>query len=139
MSSIEQSVVIEAKPAKVFAALTEQAGYNGWWSKDCQIGKQAGDESSLKFDKQGTIVSMRFRIDAIVRDEEVRWTCVAHDMPDWVGTTLRWSIARQGDGTLVRLEHAGWKGQAPEPVTQGWQHFLASLRSFVETGKGEPW
>ena len=38
---------------------------------------------------------------------------------------------------LVRA--GGWKGDAPEPVVQGWRHFVGSLRSFVETGEGQPW
>jgi uncharacterized protein YndB with AHSA1/START domain len=124
---------------RVFAALTEQASYTGWWSKDCKIGSKPGDECMLKFDKEGTIVTMRFRIDEIVKDQKVAWTCVAHDMPPWVGTTLRWDLESRGDSTQVSLEHAGWQGDPPEPVAQGWKHFLGSLKSYLETGTGQPW
>jgi uncharacterized protein YndB with AHSA1/START domain len=136
---IKQKTTIRGNAAKVFAALTEQAGYNGWWSKDCQIGRKAGDESKLKFNKEGNIVSMRFRIDELVPQKLVRWTCTGHDMESWIGTTLRWELTPGEGQTEVSFEHAGWKGEAPEPVAQGWQFFLGSLRSYVETGTGTPW
>jgi hypothetical protein len=60
-------------------------------------------------------------------------------MPDWIGTTLAWHIDGTGDGAEVALEHGGWSGAAPEPVAQGWQHFVASLKSYLETGAGQPW
>jgi uncharacterized protein YndB with AHSA1/START domain len=139
MSSIKDKLIVRGKTAKVFEALTEQAGYNGWWSKDCQIGRKAGDVSKLKFSKEGNIVSMQFRVDEIVPGKSVRWTCVGPDMESWVGTSLRWDLAADETGTEVAFEHGGWKGPPPEPVVQGWHHFLGSLRSFVETGTGQPW
>jgi uncharacterized protein YndB with AHSA1/START domain len=139
MNSVKEKVIIRRNSAKVFEALTAQAGYSGWWSKDCQIAQSVGGESKLKFNKEGTIVTMRFRVDEIVPNKAVRWTCVGHDMEAWIGTTLRWNLAADDGATEVSFEHAGWKGEAPEPVVQGWRHFVGSLRSWVETGQGQPW
>lgn len=139
MSSIKEKVIVRGSTDKVFDALTSTSGYRGWWSKDCQIAEKPGAESSLKFNKNGTIVSMRFRVDEVVPKKSVRWTCVAHDMDSWIGTTLTWALAADGNATEVSFEHSGWKGDAPEPVVQGWRHFVGSLRSFVETGEGQPW
>ena len=47
--------------------------------------------------------------------------------------------AGAGDEVLVSFEHAGWKDAAPEAVAQGWTHFIGSLKSYVETGAGQPW
>ena len=140
MNTIKEKLIIRGTPAKVFEALTEQRGYNGWWSKDCEIARKPGEESRLRFNKDGAIVSMRFRVDEVVPNRSVCWTCVGHDMPSWIGTTLRWEIATENGATEVSLEHAGWKeGDVPEPVVQGWRHFVGSLRSWVETGQGQPW
>jgi uncharacterized protein YndB with AHSA1/START domain len=140
MNDIKEELIVRGNTEKVFAALTEQSGYNGWWSKDCRIGRKPGEESSLKFDKEGNIVSMRFRVDEIVPQKSVRWTCVGHDMESWIGTTLRWDLRALDAGrTEVSFDHGGWKGDAPEPVVQGWRHFLGSLRAYVETGSGQPW
>jgi uncharacterized protein YndB with AHSA1/START domain len=139
MSVIKEKLIVRGGVDKVFDALTKQAGYNGWWSKDCQIAGKEGDESSLKFNKDGTIVSMRFRTEQIIAKKAVRWTCVGHDMPSWVGTTLSWNLTPDDTRTEVTFEHGGWAGDAPEPVVQGWRHFLGSLRAYVETGTGQPW
>jgi uncharacterized protein YndB with AHSA1/START domain len=139
MKSIREKLIVRADPAKVFEAITTEAGYTGWWSKDCQIARKPGEESRLKFNKEGTVVSMRFRLDEIAADRSVRWTCTGHDMESWVGTQLRWQVGADPSGTEVTFEHDEWKGDAPEPVVQGWRHFLGSLRSWVETGQGQPW
>jgi uncharacterized protein YndB with AHSA1/START domain len=139
MSTIKEKLIIRADSAKVYAALTEQSGYNGWWSRDCQIGRQPGDECRLKFNKDGNVVSMRFRIDELTPGRSVRWTCTGHDMESWVGTTLRWDLTADDRRTEVTFEHGGWKGDPPEPVVGGWRHFLGSLRSYLETGSGQPW
>jgi uncharacterized protein YndB with AHSA1/START domain len=139
MASINDSVKIQAPLGKAMEALTTQRGYNGWWSKDCQIPEAPGGLASLRFNKGGTIVSMQFRVDDIDPAGKVVWTCTAHDQASWVGTTLRWTVVPAGTGVEVRLEHAGWKDTGPEMVAQGWAHFLKSMKSYLETGVGEPW
>ena len=57
MSSIKEKIIVRGSTEKVFDALTSNAGYNGWWSKDCQIAEKPGGESKLKFNKNGTIVA----------------------------------------------------------------------------------
>jgi uncharacterized protein YndB with AHSA1/START domain len=139
MPSINDSIRISAPLEKAMHALTTEAGYRGWWSKNCTVPEGAGGEANLTFDKQGTIVKMKYRIDTIDPKGRVKWTCIGHDQPSWVGTTLNWSVAPSADGVEVKLEHAGWKDAAPEPVMQGWKHFLASMKSYLERGRGEPW
>jgi uncharacterized protein YndB with AHSA1/START domain len=140
MSSIKDEVKINATPEKAYAALTTQQGYLGWWSKDCQIADAIGGESSLKFNKGGSIVKMRFRTDVMDKGAKVKWTCIAHDMDSWVGTTLSWSIAKDGAGVRVALSHDGWKSETPpDMVAQGWKHFLGSMKQYLETGSGQPW
>jgi len=126
MSAIKDQVMIDTTPDKAYAALTEQPGYLGWWSKDCQIADSVGGESRLRFDKQGSIVNMRFRIDAKEPKGRVQWTCISHDMNSWIGTTLNWTITGDAGGVSVALLHDGWKSETPpEMVAQGWKHFRA--------------
>jgi uncharacterized protein YndB with AHSA1/START domain len=139
MSSIKQEIRIAAPLGKVYTALSSQAGYRGWWNAVGEVAERVGGEAQLKFVKDGTPVNMAFRIDALRPNEAVRWTCIAHDMPSWVGTTLDWQLSEQGGAVLVSFEHAGWKEAGPEPVAQGWKHFLGSLKLYVETGTGQPW
>ena len=139
MSEIKDEVRIRTTKSKAYEALTKQSGYTGWWSKNCEISEKVGGESRLTFDKQGSIVKMRFRTDLMDPAGRVKWTCVGHDMDSWIGTTLDWSIAEQAGEVTVSLTHAGWKGDPPEPVVGGWKHFLGSMKQYLETGAGEPW
>ena len=139
MSTINDEITINSTPAKAFEALTTQAGYRAWWNKLAEVPANVGGEARLEFNKEGQIIKMRFRIDAQVYNERVKWTCTGHDMPSWIGTTLDWKLRSNGSQVVVALEHAGWKEAAPEPVKQGWKHFLGSLKTYLEGGAGQPW
>jgi uncharacterized protein YndB with AHSA1/START domain len=139
MSSIKQEIRIQAPSSKVYDALTKQAGYRGWWNAVAEVPESVGGEAQLRFVKDGNPVNMRFRIDQAKPGESVRWSCIAHDMPSWVGTTLTWQLKEAGGATLLSFEHDGFQDAAPNAVAQGWQHFLGSLKSYVETGTGQPW
>lgn len=140
MTSIKDEIRIRATAAQAYAALTEQAGYRKWWNTVAEVPSSAGGgEAKLLFDKAGQKVAMRWRIDEQVPNERVRWSCLGHDMQSWVGTTLAWTIKGAGDEVVVALDHAGWAGEGPASVAQGWQHFLGSLKSYLETGTGQPW
>ncbi len=139
MSSIKDEIRIQAGAAQAYAALTTQAGYRAWWNKVAEVGDKVGDEARLRFIKDGNTVTMRWRIDEMTPNQRVKWTCLGHDMPGWIGTTLSWSIAASGESVLVALDHAGWQDAGPQPVAQGWRHFLSSLKSYLETGTGQPW
>jgi len=139
MNSIEDEVRIQSTASEVYEALTHQAGYRGWWNAVGEVAESVGGEAKLRFVKDGNPVNMGFRIDEMKANECVRWTCVSHDMPSWVGTSLTWRIEEAGGAVVVSLEHSGWKDAAPEMVAQGWKHFLGSLKAYVETGTGQPW
>jgi hypothetical protein len=104
-----------------------------------EVAEAVGGGAKLRFVKDGNPVNMGFRIDEMKTNECVRWTCVAHDLPSWVGTSLTWRLKESGGAVVDSLDHAGWKDAAPELVVQGWQHVLGSMKSYVETGTGQPW
>jgi uncharacterized protein YndB with AHSA1/START domain len=139
MNAIRDEVRIQGTASKVYEALTRQAAYRGWWNAVGEVAEAVGGEAKLRFIKDGMPVNMRFRIDEMKANECVRWACIAHDMPSWVGTTLTWRIKEAGGAVMVSLDHSGWKDAAPDAVAQGWKHFLGSLKSYVETGTGQPW
>jgi uncharacterized protein YndB with AHSA1/START domain len=149
MPSIEERVTIAAPASKVFEALVSPEGLHGWWSLNSDIMTKPGDISELRFDKDGRLVRMCFRIDTLDAPRRVAWTCIANDAPPWVGTTLRWDLQENQSGAVgggspatdVTLTHAGWQGTGPwfQDVVDGWKHFMSSLKRYVETGTGQPW
>jgi uncharacterized protein YndB with AHSA1/START domain len=137
---------IGAPASTVYEALTTQQGLRGWWTADCDAGTGVGAQATFRFD--GTFKVMR--IERLLPDAEVCWKCVeAHiDAPglltrtdEWTGTSIVFRLVpRSPSETLLEFEHIGLVPQVEcyEICTRGWQQFLASLKSYAETGKGAP-
>lgn len=138
MAELEDQVRIRTNPVRLYEALTRTADYQGWWAKKSTIADGAGGTCTLEIENKDSTTKMKFKIDVLERQRRVVWSCTAHDTPGWVGTTLQWSISPAGDHMILTLVHAGWKDKVPDAVKQGWQQLLASLKSYLETGKGQP-
>lgn len=141
---ITHNLEIKASPSKVYEAVATQKGINGWWSKDCTVGAGEGEHSLLKFNKEGTIVEMGFRTVSLNAHKKVVWECTENANPAWIGTKIITEINPSNEGARVTFSHANfdekWKGQDPFEMTKtGWQHFVQSLVSYCERGKGQPW
>jgi uncharacterized protein YndB with AHSA1/START domain len=139
MNAIKDEIRIAASASKVYEALVSQAGYRRWWNAAGEVAEVVGGTADLHFIREGKPVNMRFRIDEMNANESVRWTCVGNDSPTWIGTTLNWRIREAGGEVLLTFGHDGWKEAPPEMIAQSWKHFLGSLKSYVETGTGQPW
>jgi uncharacterized protein YndB with AHSA1/START domain len=143
MATIEDHVLVHAPLAQVYAALATETGVRGWWNQRAKIAPDVGGESSYRFHKGGNDIQMRFRNAALDPRGTVEWSCVANDNASWVGTTVRWTLTPTPEGTAVKLDHAGFDDALASTdgyrmVVGGWRHFVGSLKSYVETGKGQP-
>ncbi len=74
----------------------------------------------------------------------VEWECTENGNPAWIGTRIITEITPEQEGCKVVFSHAGfdpkWEGQEAFEMTKGtWGHFIDSLKSFCETGQGQPW
>jgi uncharacterized protein YndB with AHSA1/START domain len=141
MEPIQHTLNLSASPEVVYRAVATPEGIQGWWCADSDRATRAGDETELRFVKDGKPVTMRFRVDVLEPDQRVAWTCIANANPIWVGSTLSWTIRRRNGGTTLEFSHGGLTAGGPpyDMTVQGWQHFMASLSRYVETGTGQPW
>ena len=128
--------VVSPTPAKVYDALTTVDGLAGWWTDDTSGSAEPGGVLEFRFPPVGG-----FDLEVLDArpDEHVGWRVVAGPA-EWVGTTIDWDLRQDGDWTVVLFRHAGWT----EPVefmhhcSTKWGSFLMSLKSWVETGRGDP-
>jgi uncharacterized protein YndB with AHSA1/START domain len=133
----QYSVTLTASPDVVFEALTTAEGLAGWWTPVTGDGGTGG-ELTFSF---GPAAQAVMRVDAAERGTGVRWTNLACHVEDWVGTTVHFDIAaRPTGGTELRFRHAGLtpRLECYRDCENGWDHFIPSLRAYVETGTGNP-
>ncbi len=57
--------------------------------------------------------------------------------PQWVGTSVTWQLTPVQNGTKLIFTHDGFD-QIDERTRGAWVYFLASLKSYLEMGKGTP-
>ncbi|MFZ6746245.1 SRPBCC family protein [Undibacterium sp. JH2W] len=145
MSHYQQSLVIGADPATVYAALATPEGLRGWWTQDCDVAVALGGSSHFRFGPH----HKSMLVERLEPGREVRWLCVeAHIAVDrlvrkdeWLGTHLVFRLTQDGAGrTRLDFEHVGL---VPElecyaMCNDGWRYYLASLQQLLETGKGTP-
>ncbi len=145
MNHYRQSLVLEANPGAVYAALTTAEGLRGWWTQDCDVAPREGGTIHLRFGR----TRKDMRIERLVPGSEVCWLCTGAHIADarivrkdeWLGTRLVFRLTPDGEGrTRLDFEHLGLVPtfECYALCRDAWQYFLGSLRQFVETGRGTP-
>jgi len=148
MPEITYKFTIDASPAMVFDALTDQQHIAQWWTPDCTVERRVGGHATFEF--KGSTGKLDgyalMHIENLLPGKLVVWKCVEQDyqgINDWVGTTVRFRLADNGrGGTDMDFAHLDWKsteGSYPRCVA-GWEHvLLTSLKNYLEIGKGSPY
>jgi uncharacterized protein YndB with AHSA1/START domain len=133
----QSQLTINASADAVFDALTTLEGLAGWWTSVAGDAL-AGGELLFSF---GPGMYAAMRVDQAERATAVRWSCLDCHFEDWNGTAVHFDLKDVATGgTEVRFRHAGLTRRLAcfEDCQSGWDHFLASLRVYVETGTGNP-
>jgi uncharacterized protein YndB with AHSA1/START domain len=145
MSHYQNTLIVAAKPAAVYAALTTSEGLRGWWTQDCDVATEVGGTIHFRFGR----THKDMRVESLQPGREVRWLCTgAHiaaarltHKDEWVGTQLVFRLTPHGEaGTRLDFEHRGLVPafECHDLCSDGWRHYLRSLQQFVDTGRGTP-
>ena len=139
MKTIHHLVDIDAPPATVWAALTEQERMAGWWSTKVDAPPAAvGVQVHWTFAGDFNPVMETIAIDD---GHSVAWRCVSGHQP-WQDSTFRFELAPYEDGrTRLRF----WQDYAVELADDyygtynfNWGYYLESLRLLCSTDTGKP-
>ena len=134
MAAIVEELTIEGAPQRVFSALTQQEEITQWWAYEALVKPEVGSLGEFRF-RQGAFV-IQFEVAELEQDKKVRW--IARQVPpQWVGTSVTWQLTPIHNGTKLLFTHDGFT-QLDEQIARAWVYFLASLKSYLETGKGTP-
>ncbi|HJP79002.1 MAG TPA: SRPBCC domain-containing protein [Pseudonocardiaceae bacterium] len=138
MTDYQKTMRVQAPPGVLFDALTSLSGLAAWWTNVTGYGGTGG-ELRFSFDPPEPLV---IQVDEARRPLSVRWTVTSCDfLPDWVGTRPTFTITpADGDASELRFHHQGLTQELEciERCTRGWDHFLESLRRYVQDGRGMP-
>jgi uncharacterized protein YndB with AHSA1/START domain len=135
--SFHSTMSIAAPPEAVLAALSTTEAVTSWWGP----ATGSADVGST------LVVSFMGGRQRIVMDVErafenrVAWAVKECPLtPDWIGTTIFFDVAEDGDGAMLYFRHQGLTPELDcfDMCHEGWTHFLASLASYAETGVGQP-
>jgi uncharacterized protein YndB with AHSA1/START domain len=134
MPDILHRVGIKSSPSDAYKALTTIDGLSRWWTNDTQGENEVGGVIKFLFKPRGFFDMKVLELDP---GKRVLWEVV--DGPEeWIGTRVSFDLKQEDEWTILLFKHHGWK----EPVefmhhcSTKWAVFLLSLKSLVETGKG---
>jgi len=134
MLDILHRVGTKATPDAVYSALTTIDGLAAWWTTDT-----TGDEDGVLVFRFSDIGGFDMKVLEREPNKRVVWE-VTDGPEEWIGTTVTFDIVQQDDWTIVLFTHAGWREQVEfmSHCSTKWATFLMSMKSFVETGSGQP-
>jgi len=135
MADIRHNLVIKVAPEKVYDAITTQAGLESWWCKNTIAKPETGFVNVFTFGKDRA----EMKVTQLIPNKKVAWQCL-DATEEWIGTAVSFDLEDKGDKTLLRFSHANWKNVTDlfAACSYDWARFLASLKSFCETGTGTP-
>jgi uncharacterized protein YndB with AHSA1/START domain len=140
MFDILHRVGIKASPEKVYQALATPEGVAGWWTTSTTGDRTTGGMIRTVFFADGKeLGAFALKLLELHPGKRVVWQ-VMSGPPEWLGSKIGFDLKQEGDYTIILFKHDGWK----EPVefmyhcSTKWAVFLMSLKSLVETGKGQP-
>lgn len=139
MSEIALDLTIRATPEDVFHAIAEQDGITRWWANRVRAEPRVGAITEIRFDN-GEVMEMEVTACAVGQTVQWRVRVAPHD---WEGSTITWDLTATSNGTKLRFgQHdlvVGTTGYRIEQTRAGWEYFLGSLKSYLETGRGTPY
>ena len=133
MSAIVEELAIEAAPQRVWGAITKPDEIVQWWAYEARVKPEVGSLAEFRF-RQGAFV-MQFEVTELDQDKKVHW--ISKSPPQWAGSSVTWQLTPVHNGTKLIFTHNGF-AQVDERIRGAWVYFLASLKSYLETGKGTP-
>jgi len=141
MPSIKLNLIIKASSDKVYESLTEQEHLKLWWTPDCKAEPKEGTEARFEFNPYGDYIV--FDVEKLVTSKEVVWKVKDSKMmgtDEWEGTTVIFELKEENGDTDVKFVHMDWKSESEcfKKCTDGWKHFINSLKSYLESGIGKP-
>jgi uncharacterized protein YndB with AHSA1/START domain len=143
LESYSTELTVHARPEDVYRALTLEV--DRWWTESANRAGQSGDILTVRFEED---TMWALEVLEAKPNRRLVWEVIEanHDLSllsrkdEWLGTYIHWEIEDTSSKTRITFTHEGLAPplQCFEVCTSGWDYFLGSLKSFLETGEGHP-
>ncbi len=137
MADIKHDLSIAAPVAKVFAAVSEPAFLDEWWTETCRGTVATDAEYELGF---GPEYQWRARVSIFEPEREFELT-ITDATDDWIGTKVGFVVVEEGSGTHLQFRHTGWSETSGHFRHSSfcWALYLRILRRYLEKGNRVPY
>jgi len=139
--SYSSEILIFTKAALLYEALSNDI--DKWWTLHCNKANALGDKLNVRFEKN---TSWTMQVTKAEKHTLLVWKVIEahHNLitlskkDEWLGTIIHWKITEVEAGCILELKHEGLKKelQCYQICEAGWDYFLESLKSYLESGKG---
>lgn len=141
-SDFTTTLFVDQSPEEVFSAINT---IERWWTENFEgRSHTVGDEFTVQF--PGIHVSTQ-KVVELIPAQKISWLVTDstlssfEDEQEWTGTTIHFTIAKQGNKTQIDFTHVGLVPEVAcyHSCTKGWTYFIdGSLFRLFTTGKGNP-
>jgi uncharacterized protein YndB with AHSA1/START domain len=135
MADIRHNVAIKATPEKIYEAITTQEGLANWWAKQTTAKPEVGFVNVFTFGK----FRNEMKVTELVPSQKAAWECIS-SIDEWVGTKIVFDLEEKDGKTVLRFAQEGWRAVTDTfaGCNYDWALFMKSLKSYCETGTGDP-
>jgi uncharacterized protein YndB with AHSA1/START domain len=139
LSDYQTTIRVNATPDALFDALTSVTGIGAWWNPATGSGETGGELRLVMSAPEPLVI----HVDEAIRPALVRWSvseCAF--LPDWIGTRPTFTITAIDSGTSeLHFHHVGLSDglDCIDICSRSWDHYMNSLRDYVEAGRGSPY
>ncbi len=134
----QTTIRVKASPDALFDALTTVTGLAAWWNPVSGSGETGGELRFIMNAPEPLVI----HVDEASRPRSVRWSVTdCPFLPDWVGTRPTFTITPvDGDASELGFHHMGLSEELEcnDMCTRSWNHYMTSLRDYLEVGRGSP-
>ena len=134
----QTTIQVKASPDALFDALTTTTGLAAWWNPASGSGGTGGELRFIMNAPEPLVI----HVDEATRPTSVRWTVTdCPFLPDWEGTRPTFTITPvDGDTSELHFRHHGLSEELEciDMCTRSWNHYMTSLRDYLEAGSGTP-
>jgi hypothetical protein len=136
------TVLVDQSPKKVFDAINN---VRGWWSEEIEGGTDKLNEE-FTYHYQD-VHRCKMKIVEFVPEKSVVWLVLENyfnfikDKTEWKDTKISFEISKKDNKAQLVFTHIGLVPayECYQICSDAWSNYIkGSLRSLIETGKGEP-